>query len=126
MGLTIPNQTFQPPPSDPALADPLGLEEEGVVTQANRASRRLWLGMKYWDGVPVLSKAHMVSKPTKRFFLSAREIGDLCRGRNAAKGQIKPMSRVGEILAVTTDLGVMEARECVERQTGGMVLCRIY
>lgn len=127
MGLTIPNQPYNPPPSSSqALSDPLDLETEGLVTQANRASRRLWLGMKYWDGSPVLRKARMISKPTKRYYLSAREIGDLCQGRGAAKNQVRPLVQVGEIMAVVTSRGVLEARECVERGLGGLVLCRIW
>lgn len=126
MGLTIPNQPYNPPPASPTLADPLDLETEGLVTQANRSSRRLWLGMKYWDGLPVLRKARMISKPTKRYYLSSREIGDLCRGRGAAKNQVRPLAQVGEIMAVVTERGVLEARECVERGIGGMVLCRIW
>jgi len=27
---------------------------------------------------------------------------------------------------VSTDRGILEARECVERKIGGMVLCRVY
>lgn len=126
MGLTVANQAYNPPPSAPALSDPLDLETEGLVTQANRSSRRLWLGMKYWDGLPVLRKARMISKPTKRFYLSAREIGDLCRGRGAAKNQVRGLVQVGEIMAVVTERGVLEARECVERGLGGLVLCRIH
>lgn len=126
MGLTIPNQTYAPPPSHPSLMDPSDLETEGLVTQANRSSRRLWLGMKYWDGLPVLRKARMISKPTKRYYLTAKEIGDLCRGRGAARNEVRPLSQVGEIMAVVTKRGVLEARECVERGYGGLVLCRIW
>lgn len=126
MGVSIASQPYLPPPSKPTLLDPLELETEGRVTQANRSSRRLWLGMKYWDGMPVLRKARMISKPTKRYYLSAREIGDLCRGRGASKNQVKPLVQVGEIMAVVTERGVMEARECVERGLGGLVLCRIW
>lgn len=126
MGQTIANQTYNPPPSSPHFADPNDLETEGLVTQANRASRRLWLGMKYWDGLPVLRKARMISKPTKRYYLSAKELADLCRGRGAAKNQVKPLSQVGEIMAVVTARGVLDARECVERGIGGLALCRIW
>ena len=94
------------------------------MTQANRASRRLWLGMKYWDGMPVLRKARMLSKPTKRINLDYRDLGKLIRGRQA--GEVKPLTQVGEIMAVRTKLGVMEVRECAERKLGGMVLCRIW
>lgn len=123
MGLTIPNQPFDPPAPEYA-ADPWQLEEEGVVTQANRASRRLWLGLKYWDGMPVLRKAKLVSKPTKRIRLDAKSLGDLIRGKRA--GEVKPLAQVGEIMAIKTELGVLEIRECVERKLGGQVLCRIW
>ena len=138
MGLTVPNQPFQPPPVPHLPApgqtslDPEGLETEGVVTQSNRASRRLWLGLKYWDGAPVLSKAHMISKPSKRIWLDYKDLGKVTRGNRA--GEVKPLTKVGEIMAVLTRKGggegvfggVMEARECAERKVDGMVLCRIW
>jgi len=33
---------------------------------------------------------------------------------------------VGECVFITTDRGIMEARECAERKIGGMVLCRVW
>jgi len=122
MGLDVPNQAITTIPEQ--YRDPDDIETEGVVTRANRASRRLWLGLKYWDGLPVLSKAKMVSKPTKRIWLDRHELGKVVRG--SAAGEVKGMRRVGEIMAVTTDRGIMDARECVERKVGGMALCRIW
>lgn len=122
MGLTIENQPLTLTAEE--NADPNELDTEGVVTQANRASRRLWLGMKYWDGVPVLRKAQMISKPTKRIWLDSKDLGIIVRGGRA--GEVKGMSQIGEILAVSTDRGVLEARECVERKIGGMPLCRVW
>jgi len=80
--------------------------------------------MKYWDGEPVLKKMSMLSKPTKRIWLSSDEIGRVVRGRNA--GEVKPLTRIGECMFVSTDRGIMEARECAERKVGGMVLCRVW
>jgi ribosomal protein S8 len=122
MGLTIENQPLTLTPDE--YADPDDLDTEGVVTQANRASRRLWLGLKYWDGLPVLHKAQMISKPTKRIWLNSTELGIIVRGGRA--GEVKGMTQVGEMVAVSTDRGVMEARECVERKIGGMPLCRVW
>ena len=122
-GLDVPNQPFNPP-APPEFNDPWQLEEEGVVTQANRASRRLWLGLKYWDGLPVLRKARLVSKPTKRIWLGSRDLARIARGNQA--GEVKPLTQIGEIMAVSTDLGVLEVRECVERRIGGMPLCRVW
>lgn len=122
MGVRIANQMITLPKEE--FQDPNGMETEGVVTQANRASRRLWLGLKYYESSPVLSKAKMVSKPTKRIWLTSHEIANLVRGRRA--GEVHPLSQIGEIMAVSTDRGMMEARECMERKIGGMVLCRVW
>lgn len=122
MGLEIENQPLTLTPNE--YEDPNDLDTEGVVTQANRASRRLWLGLKYWDGVPVLRKARMISKPTKRIWLNSKELGIVVRGGRA--GEVKGLTQIGEIMAISTDRGVLEARECVERKIGGQALCRVW
>ncbi|KAK4574372.1 hypothetical protein LTR86_002134 [Recurvomyces mirabilis] len=122
MGLTIPSQPITTLP--PQYRDPEAYESEHDITRANRASRRLWLGLKYWDGLPVLSKARMVSKPTKRIWLDSQGLERVVRG--GAAGEVRGLGRVGEVLVVSTDRGVMDARECVERRVGGMALCRIW
>lgn len=93
------------------------------VTQENVATRRLWLGMKYWNNEPVLSKMSVVSKPTRRVWMDVDGLGKLVKGRDA--NYIKGLTKPGECLFVSTDRGVMEARECVERKIGGMLLCRV-
>lgn len=65
----------------------------------------------------------MVSKPTKRVWMDVEGIGKLVRGREA--DYVKGLTRPGECLFVSTDRGVLEARECVERRVGGMLLCRV-
>ncbi|KAH9838198.1 37S ribosomal protein S8, mitochondrial [Teratosphaeria destructans] len=104
--------------------DPFATDAENVVTPFNRASRRLWLGLKYWEGEPVLRKARLISKPTKRIHLGVKELGRVVRGGQA--GEVKGMRQIGEVVAVSTDRGVMEARECVERKIGGQPLCRVW
>ncbi|KAI4746337.1 ribosomal protein S8 [Aureobasidium sp. EXF-12298] len=99
-------------------------QEVEEVTQQNRASRRLWLGMKYWDGEPVLRKMTLLSKPTKRIWLSSNELGEIVRGKDCKF--IRGLRQVGECIFVSTDKGIMEARECVERKIGGQVLCRVW
>lgn len=81
--------------------------------------------MKYWNNEPVLSEMRMVSKPTKRIWMGAEELGGLVRGRDIADKGVKGVKRPGECLFVSTDRGVLEARECVERKVGGMLLCRV-
>ncbi|PSS15181.1 hypothetical protein M430DRAFT_142678 [Amorphotheca resinae ATCC 22711] len=93
------------------------------VTQSNIATRRLWLGLKYWNNEPVLSEMKMVSKPTKRVWMDVEGLGKIVRGRQA--GEIKGLTRPGECMYVSTDKGILESRECVERRVGGMLLCRV-
>lgn len=94
------------------------------VTQTNRATRRLWLSMKYWDGEPVMRKLKMLSKPTQKLWLTHEDLGRIVRGKRA--NYIDGMTRVGECVFLSTDKGIMEARECVERRIGGLVLCRVW
>lgn len=65
----------------------------------------------------------MVSKPTKRVWMDVDGIGRLTRGTNS--GSVKGLTRPGECLFVSTDKGILESRECVERKIGGMLLCRV-
>ncbi|KAI9051952.1 hypothetical protein LZ554_004207 [Drepanopeziza brunnea f. sp. 'monogermtubi'] len=109
---------LHPPPMDD-----LSSYTPEPVTQDNISTRRLWLGMKYWNNEPVLSKMQMVSKPTKRVWMDVEGLGRIIRGREA--GVVKGLTRPGECMFVSTDKGVLEARECVERRVGGMLLCRV-
>lgn len=93
------------------------------VTQSNVSSRRLWLGLKYWQSEPVLGKMSLVSKPKKRVTLDLRELRRVIRGERS--GNVDGLRSPGECLFLATDKGVMEARECVEKKVGGLVLCRI-
>lgn len=79
--------------------------------------------MKYYNNEPVLGSMGMVSKPTKRIWMDVEGLGRIVRGREA--GFVKGLTRPGECLFVSTDRGVMEARDCVERKVGGMLLCRV-
>ena len=98
-------------------------EEIEEVTQENVASRRLWLGLKYWNSEPVLESMQMVSKPTRRIWMDTEGIAKLTLGKTS--GYVKGLTRPGECLFVTTDQGIFESRECVERKIGGMLLCRV-
>ena len=66
----------------------------------------------------------LISKPTRRIWLTSEELGKITRTREA--GFVKGLTRPGECMFVTTDRGVLEARDCVERRLGGMVLCRVW
>ena len=97
--------------------------EEGGVTQANISSRRLWIGLKYRNQNPVLEKMQLVSKPTRRVWMGVPQLEGLVRGEQ--QGYVRGLRAVGEGMYVSTDRGIMEIREAVERRTGGMLLCRV-
>lgn len=40
-------------------------------------------------------------------------------------GYVRGLRGIGESMYVSTDRGIMELRECVERKVGGMLLCRV-
>lgn len=65
----------------------------------------------------------MVSKPKKRIWMDVESLALIVRGRRA--GYVDGLTRPGECLFVSTDRGVLEARECAERKVGGMILCRV-
>ena len=79
--------------------------------------------MKYWNSEPVIESMKMISKPTRRIWMDTEGLSTLVLGRQS--GYVKGLRRPGESLFLTTDKGVLEARECVERKIGGMLLCRV-
>ncbi|KAI9762781.1 MAG: hypothetical protein M4579_000133 [Chaenotheca gracillima] len=112
-------------PAPPTFLSPTSLEPiepPEPVTQSNIASRRLWIGLKYWNNEPVLRQMNMISKPTKRVWMDVEGMGRLVRGKDDS--YVKGLRNPGECLYVTTDRGILEARECFERKIGGMILCR--
>lgn len=71
----------------------------------------------------MLSEMKMISKPTRRVWMDVEGLGKIVRGGKA--GYVPGLTRPGECLYVSTDKGIMEARECYERKIGGMLLCRV-
>ncbi|KAJ0158836.1 37S ribosomal protein S8, mitochondrial [Colletotrichum tanaceti] len=93
------------------------------VTSANVATRRLWLGLKYWNNEPVLKGLRAVSKPTRPIRVKIEDLELVVRGFNSKDGLVKGLV-LGECLFLTTDRGVLEAREALAKKVGGTVLCR--
>ncbi|ETI29243.1 hypothetical protein G647_01696 [Cladophialophora carrionii CBS 160.54] len=115
-----------PPPSHNLLSHPSSSNPEAPiepVTRHNVASRRLWLGLKYWNSAPVIEKMELVSKPTRRIWMDVEGLRRLVLGKKS--GYVQGLTRPGECLYVSTDVGILEARECVERKIGGQLICRI-
>jgi ribosomal protein S8 len=103
----------------------LGKEQvHEVNVPENAARRRLWLGLKYWQNEPVLKHMQLISKPTRRIWLTSEDLGKITRTRESS--YVKGLTHPGECMFITTDRGILEARECVERRLGGMALCRVW
>ena len=103
------------PPADLA-ADP------EPVTSDNVATRRLWVGLKYWDNEPVMRNIKPVSRPSRSVTSDLADLNRVARGFEA--GYVKGLN-LGETLFLSTDRGVLEVREALERKVGGLVLCRV-
>lgn len=113
------------PSSSTEKAAPLGKEPVYQVdVPRNPAQRRLWLGLKYWNNEPVLKHMKLLSKPTRRIWVTSEDLAKITRTRPA--GYLSGLTHPGECMFLTTDRGILEARECVERRIGGMVLCRVW
>ena len=88
------------------------------------AQRRIWVDLKYRNDRPVLGNMHLVSKPRKRVFMDIGEIRRLCTGRSAKA--VKPLG-MGEIVVIQTnnkEYEWLEAREALQLQLSGEVICR--
>ncbi|KAH9982715.1 ribosomal protein S8 [Lactifluus volemus] len=88
------------------------------------AQRRIWADLKYRNDRPVLENMHLVSKPRKRVFMDIGEIRRLCTGRSAKT--VKPLG-MGEIVVIQTnnkEYEWLEAREALQLQLSGEVICR--
>jgi small subunit ribosomal protein S8 len=99
----------------------------------NPADRRIWVGLKYWQGLPVLSKAKLISSPTRRVTLEFDRLHEIVIGKRKKRRwgdkvhslQVKPLSSPGECLFLKTSDGtVLESREALEKHRGGLALFR--
>ncbi|KAL1900172.1 hypothetical protein Sste5346_002482 [Sporothrix stenoceras] len=108
-----------PTPPDPA-AVLTGTHIDEVVTTANVASRRLWLGLKYWNNEPVMRKLKMYSKPSRIVRMPLEDLEKVARGFPV--GMVKGLT-LGECLFLSTDRGIIEVREALAKKIGGQVLC---
>lgn len=111
----------QPPSAEDMLTKPME-----PVTTANVATRRLWLGLKYWDNKPVLASCKAISTPSRRIEIRTEELARVVRGfpTKLDAGVIKGLA-LGECLFLDTSEGVLEAREALEKKVGGTLMCRV-
>ncbi|KAI0937661.1 hypothetical protein AcV7_003635 [Taiwanofungus camphoratus] len=92
--------------------------------EAGDVQRRIWADLKYRDDRPVLNNMELISRPSKPVFMDTGEIRRICSGRRALT--VKPL-RMGEIAVVRTknhEHEWLEAREALQLNLGGEVICR--
>lgn len=92
------------------------------VTSANVATRRLWLGLKYVGDQPVMRNVKSISKPKRPITMQLDGLRKIARGFES--GYVDGL-KMGECMFVSTDKGVLEIREALEKQIGGLVLARV-
>lgn len=110
----------------PPTMEQMVSEPPEALTTATVAQARIWLGMKYWDGRPVLSKAEMVSTPSRIMTATIVELGKLARGRpTKVSGGVVRGLNMGECMFLGTSSGVLEVREALNRKVGGILMCRV-
>jgi small subunit ribosomal protein S8 len=107
----------RPPPPEALLAT-----ETEPVTSENVATRRLWIGLKYWNNEPVIRNVSPVSKPSRLVTAQLPELRMVARGLNVE--QLKGLN-LGETMFLSTDRGVLEVREALSKKVGGLILCRV-
>lgn len=95
------------------------------VTPDNISTRRLWLGMKYRNGNPVLSKFQLISKPNRKVYATSDELRNFATGKRFRF--VKPIMP-GEIVFVKpkNSKEVINLHEAVKKQIDGELLCRVY
>lgn len=97
-----------------------------AFNEASEAQRRIWADLKYRNERPVLSEMHLISRPSKAVHMEVSEIRRLCSGRRAQS--VHPL-RMGEIAIVRTkskEHEWLEAREALQLNLGGEVVCRAH
>jgi small subunit ribosomal protein S8 len=107
------------PPTPEELTQP-----PAPTTHADAATRRIWLGLKYWNNEPVLRKMTTLHKPKRPITLKAEELHRIVRGFPSKNGLVKGL-RLGESIFLMTDRGLLEGHEALEKNLGGLVLCKV-
>ena len=116
--------------SNVTLGGPLSPDPAGF-SNLPAPQQRIWLGLKYRNGLPVLRNISLISKPSKRTYVSHMQLGRILTGRRA---QNVPGVGVGEVLLLKTepnvDMGrtgkdtVMEGWEAWRAGLGGELIVR--
>ncbi|KAH3675881.1 hypothetical protein WICMUC_002451 [Wickerhamomyces mucosus] len=94
------------------------------TTPDNIAQTKLWLGLKYRDNKPVLSKFQLISKPSNKIHLSSEQLKELASGKSVRL--INP-PQPNELILVKCHKTkeVLDLDDAAAKDKSGEVLCRI-
>ncbi|KAH7353900.1 mitochondrial 37S ribosomal protein S8 [Plectosphaerella cucumerina] len=107
----------QPPTPEDLVSDP------EPATHTNAATRRIWLGLKYWNNQPVLRELQSLHRPKRPITIKVEELHRVVRGFPSRDGLVKGL-RLGECIFIATDKGLLEGREALARNMGGLLVFR--
>lgn len=93
------------------------LQDEGYIRGYVRVEKEgafpeFDIELKYYEGEPVITEIHRVSKPGRRVYKGVRELPNVQNGLG--------------ISIVSTPKGVMSDSKAREANIGGEVLCQVY
>ncbi|KAH6663323.1 mitochondrial 37S ribosomal protein S8 [Plectosphaerella plurivora] len=106
-----------PPTAEELVAPP------EPVTHTNAATRRIWLGMKYWNNKPVLSELKTLHRPKRPITIKVEDLHRVVRGFPSKNGLVQGL-RLGECIFLATDKGILEGREALAKNMGGLLVFR--
>ena len=91
------------------------LKEEGFIEDFEAVTaegkKDITVGLKYYDGKPVIDKIKRISRPGLRIYKGSDELPVVLGGMGIA--------------IVTTSKGVMTARSALAQKLGGEILCEV-
>lgn len=94
-------------------------------------SKRIWVGLKYRHGAPVLKRMNLVSKPSQRRIVDNKELGRILAGKRAQNVQGAGLGEVFVVRVLGNDgrqvkgqETFMEGWEAWRAGMGGELVCR--
>ncbi|KAI9219542.1 30S ribosomal protein S8 [Blastocladiella britannica] len=108
-----------------------GTAEGPHLPFAGVAQQRLWVNLKYAGpalDAPVLDQMKVISKPSRRVFAAPDELAEVAAGNKCRRLQQLGLSVPlvpGQVIAINTELGVLDLYDAVKQNVGGEVLCSI-
>lgn len=102
-----------------ALADVLlregyigNIDKRATKTATGKKTNTLGISLLYKNGRPVIAGSKRISKPSRRMYMSVREI--------------RPVKRGYGLLVLSTPAGILTGKEAREKRVGGEALFEIW